>query len=93
MPKKLTPLEFAVLAIKKLRTKDYKGIHVVYSGFNSAYRAYFGNEPKADIDALVKAGKLEMRFAKGGAILYLPGDMPESKPRDDGKKTLAALGL
>ena len=42
MAKKLTHQEFVVKAIPTLRTEGFKGIHTVYSGFNNAFKAYFG---------------------------------------------------
>jgi hypothetical protein len=43
--KKLTEEEFVIQAIKKLRKEPYRGIHSVYSGFNEAFRKYFGTNP------------------------------------------------
>jgi hypothetical protein len=42
---KLTEEEFIAQAIKKLRKDPYRGIHSVYSGFNEAFRKYFGTNP------------------------------------------------
>ena len=43
--KKLTEEEFVLQAIKKLRKEPFRGIHSVYSGFNEAFRKYFGTNP------------------------------------------------
>lgn len=81
MPKeekeKLTEEEFIRRAIKKLRG-NYKGIHSVYSGFNSAFKEYFGTNPIDTTQRLAKEGKISIRPVKGGVILYLPEDAPNS---------------
>jgi hypothetical protein len=43
--RKLTEEEFVLQAIKKLRKEPFRGIHSVYSGFNEAFRKYFGTNP------------------------------------------------
>ena len=75
--KKLTEEEFIVEAIKKLRKEPYKGIHSVYSGFNEAFRKYFGGNPVDVTSRLATEGKIEVRPFKGGAMLFLPGDAPK----------------
>jgi len=72
---KLSEEEFVRRAIKKLRG-NYKGIHSVYSGFNSAFQEYFGTNPIATTQRLAKEGKIVIRPIKGGVILYLPEDVP-----------------
>lgn len=74
---KLSEVEFFRRAIKKLRG-NYKGIHSVYSGFNQAFRQYFGTNPIETTQRLAKEGKLSIRPVKGGVILYLPEDAPNS---------------
>ncbi len=74
---KLTPVQFTHKAIEALRDGQYKGIHSVYSGFNAAFRKYFGTDPVAATKQLVADGQLVVRFARGGAILYKPGEAPE----------------
>ena len=71
-PQKLSPEEFIFLAIERLRDPSYKSIHMVYSGFNGAFREYFkeeGLDPIAVVDRLVSEGKLSRRFVKGGALI------------------------
>jgi len=75
--KKLTEEEFIVEAIKKLRKEPYKGIHSVYSGFNEAFRKYFGSNPVDVTSRLATEGKIEVRPFKGGAMLFLPGEAPK----------------
>ena len=75
--KKLTEEEFVVQAIKKLRKEPFRGIHSVYSGFNEAFRKYFGTNPVEATSRLAAEGKMETRPFKGGAMLFLPGEAPK----------------
>lgn len=75
--KKLTEEEFVVQAIKKLRKDPYRGIHSVYSGFNEAFRKYFGTNPIEATSRLAGEGKIETRPFKGGMMLFLPGEAPK----------------
>jgi hypothetical protein len=74
---KLTEEEFVRKAIKKLRGK-YKGIHTVYSGFNSAFKEYFGTNPVEATQRLASKGKINIRPVKGGVMIYLPEDSPNT---------------
>jgi hypothetical protein len=78
MPKeekpRLSEEEFVVRAIKKLRKPPYKGIHSVYSGFNRAFKEYFGTNPIDTTQRLAERGRIVTRPAKGGVMLYLPQD-------------------
>ncbi len=71
---KLSEEEFVVRAIKKLRKPPYKGIHSVYSGFNQAFKEYFGTNPVEATRKLTEEGRIITRPAKGGVMLYLPQD-------------------
>jgi len=75
--KKLTEEEFVLQAIKKLRKEPFRGIHTVYSGFNEAFRKYFGANPVEATSKLAAEGKIETRPFKGGAMLFLPGEAPK----------------
>ena len=75
--KKLTEEEFVVQAIKKLRKEPYRGIHSVYTGFNEAFRKYFGTNPVEATSKLAAEGKIETRPFKGGMMLFLPGEAPK----------------
>ena len=75
---KLSEEEFVVRAIKKLRKPPYKGIHSVYSGFNDAFKRYFGTNPVETTNTLAQEKKIGIRPIKGGVMLYLPEDAPES---------------
>lgn len=75
--RKLTEEEFVVQAIKKLRKDPFRGIHSVYSGFNEAFRKYFGTNPVEATSKLAAEGKIETRPFKGGAMLFLPGEAPK----------------
>lgn len=90
MTEKLSYEEFVKQAILKLRTGEYKGIHSVYSGFNEAFKKYFdGEDPIKITNKLAKEGKLVIRPAKGGVVLYLQGDAPQIM----GDQALKKMGL
>ncbi len=75
--RKLTEEEFVLQAIKRLRKEPFRGIHSVYSGFNEAFRKYFGTNPVEVTSRLAAEGKIETRPFKGGAMLFLPGEAPK----------------
>jgi hypothetical protein len=75
--KKLSEEEFVLQAIKKLRKEPFRGIHSVYSGFNEAFRKYFGTNPVEATSKLANEGKIETRPFKGGAMLFFPGEAPK----------------
>jgi hypothetical protein len=79
---KLGKEEFVVRAIKKLRGK-YRGIHTVYSGFNEAFRQYFGEDPRPTTQEMAARGILEIRPVKGGVMLYLKGEAPRAAAADN----------
>jgi hypothetical protein len=81
--KRLTEEEFVIQAIKKLRKDPYRGIHSVYSGFNEAFRKYFGTNPIEATTRLVAEGKIETRPFKGGVMLFLPGEAPKRPPVEE----------
>ncbi|MFQ6108611.1 MAG: hypothetical protein ACE5L7_03545 [Candidatus Aminicenantales bacterium] len=83
---KLSEEEFVRRAILKLRG-NYKGIHSVYSGFNAAFKEYFGKDPVETTQRLAREGKIRIRPVKGGVVLYLPEDAPNS-PENILKKIL-----
>ena len=78
MDNKLGEYEFVVRAIKSLRKPPYKGIHSVYSGFNQAFKEYFGTNPVETTQRLAKEGKISIRPVKGGVMLYVLEDAPSS---------------
>jgi hypothetical protein len=87
---KMSEEEFVINAIKKLRRPPYKGIHSVYSGFNEAFRVYFGKNPIDVTRKLANEGKIIVRPVKGGVMLYLPGDVRNiPKPQDIIKKIVS----
>jgi len=75
--RKLTEEEFILQAIKRLRKEPFRGIHAVYSGFNEAFRKYFGTNPVEATSRLADEKKIETRPFKGGAMLFLPGEAPK----------------
>lgn len=67
----LSPEEFVIKAIERLRTPPYKGIHSVFSGFNAAFREYFPLlDPVIVTQQLAEEGKIVIRPAKKGVLLY-----------------------
>ena len=76
--RRISEYEFIVRAIKKLRKPPYKGIHSVYSGFNTAFKEYFGTNPVEATQRLAGEGKINIRPVKGGVMIYLPEDAPNS---------------
>jgi hypothetical protein len=75
--RKLSEEEFVLQAIKKLRKEPFRGIHSVYSGFNEAFRKYFGTNPVEVTTRLAAEGKIETRPFKGGVMLFLHGEAPK----------------
>ncbi len=92
MSEKLSQEEFIKKAIVSLRKEGYKGIHTVYSGFNNAYKKYYeGQNPIDATNKLAGEGKIILRPVKGGVMLYLPEDAPQTK--DVGDEALKKMGL
>ena len=91
--KAITPEAFVVRAIERLRRPGYKGIHVVYSGFNEAFKLRFPNVSGREVtDAMTKAGTLVVIPAKGGVMLYKPEDAPaRASSEARAKATLATI--
>ena len=81
---KLSYKEFVERSIKALREPPYKGIHVVYSNFNSAFRQYYDVDPRPVVDKMVAEGFLVSRPARGGAIIMLASDAEEKDKRENG---------
>ncbi len=92
MKGRLSHEEFIRLAIDKLRLENYKGIHTVYSGFNEAFKTYFGGEnPIETTDRLASEGKLGLRPVKGGVMIYPPGEGAELSRGDLALKKMGLL--
>jgi len=92
MSEKLSHEEFVRRAIVSLRKGNYKGIHSVYSGFNEAFKKYFeGEDPVSATTELARQGKIVIRPAKGGVMLYLPEDSPSRL--DSADEVLKKMGL
>jgi len=84
----LTPEEFVLKAIERLRVPPYKGIHSVFSGLNEAFREYFPLlDPVEFTTQLARDGKIVIRPAKKGVMLYKAGDVaPTTLGKDALKK-------
>jgi len=70
----LSHKEFVERAIKTLREPPYKGIHVVFSNFNSAFRQYYSEDPRPIVDKMIAEGFLVSRPSKGGVIIMLASE-------------------
>ncbi|MDW7761492.1 MAG: hypothetical protein SCM96_12780 [Acidobacteriota bacterium] len=91
MTRRLNHEEFVKLAVEKLRTGSFKGIHSVFSGFNAAFKMYYhGEDPVRTTTRLAEEGKIVIRPSKGGVRLYLPGEDPQDDP---GRTALTKMGL
>ncbi len=91
MSDRLSSEEFIRLAVVRLRNGNFKGIHSVYSGFNEAFKKYFeGADPVQITTEFAGAGKLVIRPAKNGVMLYLPEDAPQGDRAD---RALRKMGL
>ncbi len=92
MAEKLSHEEFIKKAVVSLRKEGYKGIHTVYSGFNTAFKKYFnGEDPIKATNQLAQEGKIVLRPVKGGMMIYLPEDAPALK--NAGEEALKKMGL
>lgn len=78
---KISKKDFVLKAIEKLRTERSTGIHVVYSGFNQAFEAYYGEPSRTTTDQLIAEGVIESIPAKGGPMIYKKGEAPTSEKR------------
>ncbi|MFA6082653.1 MAG: hypothetical protein WC773_04595 [Patescibacteria group bacterium] len=62
-----------------LDTDKYRGVHVVYGGLNQRFRAKFaGLDPKECMQELEHDQFLAVIPARGGAMVYLFKDKPDS---------------
>ena len=73
---KLTEEQFVTSAIKNLRKGTYRGIHTRFSGFNEAFRNYYGTDPVVATKRLEEQGIIMSRPCKGGVMIYLVGEAP-----------------
>ncbi len=90
--KSMTIQEFVVKAIETGRTEKSQGIHVVYSGFNEAFKAYFdGADPRESTAKLQAEGLIVVRPCRGGAMIYKADEAPAEKNK--GTKLLASMGV
>lgn len=82
----MTETEFvlaAINAVKAVNAKqgkpEYKGMHVVYSGFNEEFKRRFGKDSREVVDAMAAEGIVHKRPAKSGVTLLLPEDVVLTK--------------
>lgn len=74
--------------------KDYKGIHSVFSGFNTMAREYYGKDFNVvEVTNQLSKDKIIVTIpAKGGCTMYLPQDAPASLPKDMSSVLAKVLG-
>jgi hypothetical protein len=79
-PNTISHEEFFKIAVIKLRDlSKSRGIHSVFSGFNDAFRKVYNVDVVAVTQELAATGKIEIRPAKRGVMIYLPGEAPKSR--------------
>ena len=92
---RLSPEEFTIRAIQKLRTPPYLGINPIISGFNNAFREYFGKDadPIATTRALAECGVLVIVPAKRGVTIYTAADAKQAgiKPPKPPREVLSDI--
>ena len=89
-------LDFVTSFIKAKRdTAHSLGVHSVFSGFNTQFKAVYGRDPIAAVNKLVGEGKLATAFRHGGVMIYLPADAKATmrKPAGDASAILKSLGF
>lgn len=92
MSEKMSHEEFVSKAIVSLRKDAFKGIHSVFSGFNDAFKKYYGGGNPVEVtNKLAEEGKIVIRPAKGGVMLYLSEEAPSEKNKAD--DALQKMGL
>lgn len=89
--KKLAHRTFIERAIRTLRNEGYLGVHVVYSGFNQAFREYYGEDPRPVVDQLVEEGFLVRQLARGGVIISLASEVAQRRSLPKVRKSSEAL--
>lgn len=72
----MTEEQFTTKAIETLRSGKFLGIHSVYSGFNAAFRQYFGTDPVAAVRLLEEKRVIMVHPSKGGVIIYKSSEAP-----------------
>jgi len=96
---KISHQEFVLRAIKALRVgqtnkngKPVKGIHTVYSGFNGAFKKYYGegSDPIATTKKLAENKVIALIPRRGGVMIYLPEDAPEAGKIDKALELITA---
>jgi hypothetical protein len=97
-PAQLTEAEFTLLAIRKLRDKkhpQWTGINTIFSGFNAAFKEYFGKDadPIAATKKLAEDGVIVMVPARRGVTIYTAEDAKAGgiKPPSPPSETLARI--
>src|SRR3989344_3627836 len=70
MTRRINKKTFVLNAIHNLRNDGYMGMHAVFSGFNQAFREYYGEDPIVEVNKLAKDGIVIVHPVKGGVMIY-----------------------
>lgn len=92
----MTIEDFVLAAIPVFADPKYgtDRCHVVYSGLNEAIRLQFPDaNPKEVTERMAAEGKVQLRGARGGAIIYLPDANIPSGTSKKAAEGLAKMGL
>jgi hypothetical protein len=73
---RMSEKEFVLTAIRTLRKDGYTSIHTVYSGFNVAFRKYFGTDPVTAVKKFEVDGVVVTQPRKGGAAMWIASEAP-----------------
>jgi len=91
----MTYAEFTLACIRHAKeTTGYAGMHVVWSGFNRAFRKHFGKSKEDTIriiNELADKGVIGMIPWQGGMKLYLPEDTPQKSEAKTDKRADSML--
>ena len=85
--------EWTNRAIDALRDPaQSKGIHVVYSSFNAAFRVKFpGLDVRKVVDAMAERDLIAKQMRRGGPMIYHPGEGPTRNTTAEASKALAKI--
>ena len=71
-----------------------RGVHVVFSGFNGAFRKYFpGLDPTEELRELHEMGVIHLRPAKRGVVISRPKGNGKNHNDEQADEALRKMGL
>lgn len=97
----LNPLAFTLMAIDAQKAinasqgkPQFKGIHVIYGGFNASFKILFPHlDPREETAKMALAGTIRIFPVRGGAMLMRPEDVTERTKIAKVPALLTTLGL